>query len=133
VLHTRLLGVAIPLIINVIVVTINSIAMTITSFGVHVTRKARVPGLHVRSWRQSVVRFWGISAWTFMPRVAAGHVLAPRFASVKRSRSRGVVAETIIRCRFGGMTRWAFKGLCGWTSWKARGMVLWLLLGRLSG
>ena len=120
---------AIPLVVIVIAVVIGKVIVifltivgikiwsTITFFlGVHVTRMAHVPGLHVRCWRRCVVRIWGVTAWTFIPRVAAGLVLVPMFASVIGSRSGGVAAETIIRRRFGSMTRWVFKGLCGWAS-----------------
>jgi len=137
---------AIPLIVIVIIVVICKVIViilaivgikiwsTITFFlGVHVTRMVHVPGLHVRCWRRRVVRIWGISAWTFIPRVGAGLVLVPMFASVIGSWSGRVAAEMTIRRRFGSMTRWVFKGLCGWMSWKARGKVLRLLLGRLRG
>jgi hypothetical protein len=126
------IGKVIVIVVAIVWITIWS--TTILFFlGVHVTRMARVPGLHVRCWRRRVVRIWGICAWTFVPRVAVGLVLTPMFASIIRSRSGGVALETIIRRRFGGMTRWIFKGLCGWTSWKACGEVLRLLLGWLSG
>jgi hypothetical protein len=121
---------------KVIVIVVAIVWITIWStmipffLGVHVTR---MPGLHVRCWRRRVVRIWGICARTFVPRVAVGLVLAPMFTSIIRSRSGRVALETIVRRRFGGMTRWIFKGLCDRTSWKACGDVLRLLLGRLSG